>query len=718
MASARFTDRLAMERRARLAAERLLAQRSEELYAANRKLSEHARTLSEQVIQAREVNAALQGQTSRAKAETAAANEKATRAERRLWDSLHSIPDLYAVFDQDHRMVLANQAYLGIFEGIADVAPGASYETVLRICVEEGIVNTGDLAGPDWIDMMLSRWESDEIPETVIELYDGSFVRFVDRRTEYGDVLSLGINITETIRQERELREARDAAEAASRAKSAFLANMSHEIRTPMNGVVGMADLLSDTPLDEEQREYVDTIRNSGEALLEIINDVLDYSKIEADKLALRSEPFDLEQAILDVFRLLSPAMREKGLGHELDYDIFLPDRMIGDPGRIRQILTNLMGNAVKFTDAGYIKVMVTHDSVTDDGVALRIVVEDTGIGIPPDMAEAIFADFTQVEEQKNRQYEGTGLGLAITQRLVGMMGGSIWVDSELGRGSAFGITLQLGVPEGMALDPVPPLPKGLRRVVMVDRGEGAGKGLDRALRKLAAQVLPLEHAGEAGLAILVLGPGGEPHAPDLAALVAEGYSGTVVLAAEGGAEVDIEMPEGLAATSLSLPQKLADLRDALADIPPGTPSARPSGGAKDRDGTAPRRLQLLAAEDNKTNQLVFKMMLKTLDLDLRLANDGEELVAAYLAERPDLLFTDISMPGVDGLEAARRIRDLEARKGLDPVPMVAMTAHASDEEQERIRDAGIEHYLSKPLRKDAIVSTIRQLAPGDCDLG
>ena len=442
MSLERLNDRLSQERRARLAAERLLAQRSEELYAAHRDLSNHANNLSKQVIEARQVNAHLEGQTSQAKAAVEEATEKAMVAERRLWDSLRSLPDGYAIFDRDHRLVIANPAYLQPFYGLTEVAPGASYEAILRLATEEGIIDTEGVDDDDWIDQRLALWEEDPIPDTVVRLYDGSFIRMLDSRTRHGDIVSLALNITDTIHRERDLREARDQAEAASRAKSAFLANMSHEIRTPMNGIVGMADLMTETNLDDEQRDLVDTIRKSGDALLDIINDILDYSKIEAGKLSLRDEVFDLREIVQDVFLLLNPSLIDKGLAHELSYDDRLPDRLVGDPGRIRQVLTNLMGNAVKFTKAGHVNVSVTQTLVEDGRAHLRIEVADTGIGIPDDMVDAIFGDFTQVEGERNRNYEGTGLGLAITRQLVTMMGGAIHVESVLGQGSVFFVDL------------------------------------------------------------------------------------------------------------------------------------------------------------------------------------------------------------------------------------------------------------------------------------
>ena len=233
-----------------------------------------------------------------------------------------------------------------------------------------------------------------------------------------GDLVTLGLDITATVQYEEQLKQARASAESANRAKSAFLANMSHEIRTPMNGVVGMAEVLSQTDLDEDQELYVDTIRRSGEALLVIINDVLDYSKIEASKLELHPEPFDLKTSIEEVLRLLEPSARDKSLTLHLDYDHFLPGRLVGDPGRLRQVMTNLVGNAIKFTAEGSVTVRAT--GVPDPSlgrVAVHLSVEDTGIGIPKDQHARIFGDFNQVENERNRLFDGTGLGLSISQR-------------------------------------------------------------------------------------------------------------------------------------------------------------------------------------------------------------------------------------------------------------------------------------------------------------
>ncbi|MBV1904276.1 MAG: PAS-domain containing protein, partial [Marinosulfonomonas sp.] len=285
------------ERRARLAAERLLELKQSELFAANARLSEHAMALSDEVVEKREevevvrhVAEELRGQNSQALTDLARANHEVEIAERRLWDSVETIQDGFAVFDAASVLVAANSAYLSVFDGMECVAPGITYSEITQILAQEGIVDIGAQDPQLWCQEMQQRWISGELGQRTLKLWNGLFIKLVDRRAENGDTVSLALNITDTIRREKQLTHARSKAEAANRAKSSFLAKMSHELRTPMNGVVGMADLLTDTELSEEQTLFVETIKSSGEALLGLINDVLDFSKIEAEKLVLHSE--------------------------------------------------------------------------------------------------------------------------------------------------------------------------------------------------------------------------------------------------------------------------------------------------------------------------------------------------------------------------------------------------------------------------------------------
>jgi hypothetical protein len=717
MASSGFDARLAQERRARLQAERLLALRSEELYSANRKLSEHAHALSHQVIEQREENAALKGQTTQVAAELEVATDRATQAERRLWDALTAVEDGFAIFDRDCRLVAANPAYLAPFEGMPDVAPGASYDAILRIAVDEGIVDIEGVHPDDWLETMLKRWEGDTIPQRDIRLWNGTYIRLIDKRTPQGDMVCLGMDITETIHRERELREARDAALAASRAKSTFLANMSHEIRTPMNGVVSMAELLGETDLDADQKLYADTIRHSGEALLQIIKDILDYSKIEAGKVTLNEGRFDLLEVILEVFGLLRPGIEGRDLDFELDIDLDCPDSLVGDCGRLRQVLLNLVGNAVKFTESGHVRVTVAGAPAGDTGrIALVLSVQDTGIGIPPEMQEHVFGEFNQVEEQANRSRDGTGLGLAITRRLVGLMGGTIRLDSVPGQGSTFTVELELGR-SGDGAVPGRRLPPEARTLLLVgpifsERAHDLIAALGRLGARIRAQPRPRDMSGGAESETVVLSANAETAAAWAEQLRANGATGPILHFCD---DPDEAAP-GLA------PLISTDDPDVLSAITPGQPAGaaetslapwepQPDQNAEAAPAAA-GRLALLAAEDNRTNQLVFRKMLKSLDVELVFASDGKELVEAYKESAPDLVFSDISMPGMDGLEATGLIRAHEAAQGLPRVPIIAMTAHAVDGDRDRFLAAGMDGYVSKPLKKSKIFDCIAAFAP------
>ena len=583
-----LAKKLTEERRARLAAERLLELKQAELFAANRKLGHHAQQLSEEIVETRAEVETIRGENKRVKSDLSAANQRIAITERRLWHSIETINDGFAFFNADSQMIMANRAYLTVFDGLEILKPGINYVTILQAMTEEGIVDIGDMSASTWRHMMTERMQQPEPDPVTIRLWNGNYIKLIDQRGPEGDIVSLGLDITATVAYEKQLQEAREVAESANRAKSAFLANMSHEIRTPMNGVVGMAQVLAETELDEEQELYVDTIRNSGEALLVIINDVLDYSKIEAKKLDLHPEPFNLKRAIEEVMMLLQPSARDKGLVLSLDYDVFLPDMLVGDPGRLRQIMTNLIANAVKFTNEGHVIIRATGVPDHDAGkISLHVSIEDTGIGIPENMVGHIFGEFNQVENERNRQFDGTGLGLAISQRLTELMGGKIWVTSKEGTGSCFAFTVEMDV------------------------------------------------------------------AKDTAAI-----------------------------------------KDTADDTPQTVPT------------DVSRRMRILAAEDNKTNQLVLRKMLKTLDVELTFAANGEEAVTLFKQLEPDIVFMDISMPKMDGKEATKAIRALEVETGRH-VPIVAMTAHAMAGDNTSILAAGLDHYLTKPLRKSEIFQQI-----------
>ncbi len=533
-------------------------------------------------------------------------------------------------------------------------------------------------------------------------------------------------DLTETKRQMQELAETRDKAMAADRAKSQFLAVMSHEIRTPMNGVMGMLDLLRDGNLTEQQLEFIDTAEKSSNVLLGIINDILDLSKIESGKLDLQELDFNLGTTIEEVAALVASNAREKNLEVVTFVEDNVPARVRGDPYRLRQVLNNLMGNAVKFTNEGEVVVEAHLKGASDEWIEVRVQVRDTGIGIAPDIANTLFQPFTQADASTTRRFGGTGLGLVISKRLIEMMNGQVGFDSVVGEGSTFWFTVRLAPAQSSTEDVDADL-TGVR-VLIVDDNATNRMILEKYLNRWGAEAVSTDGAEAALRSLRQEAERGKPFQLAILDMQMPDRDG-IELAQMIKGDAAIADTQLLMLSSMGYPGKdarqagiivslLKPVRQALLHEAVikglGVNNRRQAPAARQRPQvTRQFDARILVAEDNPVNEKVVRMMIARLGADIVVVGNGQ-LAVDYLAKDRDidLVLMDVHMPVLNGLEATRLIREHEKKHGLSPIPIIAMTASALTRDRENCKAAGMNDFMSKPVKRQDLDQALAQWLP------
>ena len=658
------------------------------------------------------------------------------QAEEKLRVSFKELEDLQSALDQ--HCIVARTDPRGIITFANDkFCAIAGYSREELIGQDHRIINSKyhpeEFINGLWTTIRSGRVWKGEIKnrakDGTIYWVDTTIVPFCDAQGAPCQFIAIRSDITSLKSIEEELRGAMERAEAASRAKSEFLANMSHEIRTPMNGILGMTELALDTQLNIEQREYLGMVKSSAESLLTLINDILDFSKIEAGKLDLEAADFSLRDGLGETMKALGFRAHQKQLELAWSVGEDVPDRLSGDLGRLRQVVVNLVGNSVKFTEHGEIVVEVTKDKQEGRNVALHFRIRDTGIGIPRDKQAMVFGAFTQADGSTTRKYGGTGLGLAITSRLVDLMGGKIWVESEVGRGSTFHFTTQLTISDVQAAPVELADPGSLRglHVLVVDDNKTNTTILAGVLASWGMSVETVESAKEALAALDHPRPVGRSFAliiTDLRMPDMDGFqlfeearrkpdvcNTPFLLLGSGGQLGERQRCEEMGISGyLTKPVQPSELFNAiLGALPQLTEGHLPRPAVANSPEERKEGMKVLVAEDNAVNRTLATRLLEKHGHTVVTAVNGREALDWVGREAFDLVLMDVQMPEMGGLEATTAIRKKEAVEG-GHLPIIALTAHAMKGDRELCIEAGADDYLTKPIRTEEFFAALERI--------
>jgi len=653
--------------------------------------------------------------TQRLYRQVAAAESRAQAARTQLLEAIDAMNDGFALYDADDRLILFNTKYEDIYAGGAEgrIHEGQTFEEVIRRTASRHVVEAqSDPEG--WIRQ---RMEQHRNPQGPLEhhMADGRWVLVGEYRTDEGGWVSVHADITAQKNNEVALVEAKERAEDANVAKSRFLAMMSHEIRTPMNGVLGMTNLLLETQLDGEQTQYADTVRKSGEALLTIINDILDFSKLEAGRLELEEVAFDLEELTDGVADLLSARAFERGIDVVVVIDPEVPGRLMGDPTRIRQVLLNFAGNAIKFTEHGGVTIEVGLAGSRDGKPLLRFDVRDTGIGIPKDRQDALFQEFTQVDASTARKYGGTGLGLAICKRLIDLMDGEIGLESVEGKGSTFYFQAALAAAEAEPSGSENRLTQMLegRSVGVIAHNQVLREGLKSRLRGLGLRIAhssdelmqPAEHLDH----LIIDGEFAEAATPTSLASLRQAVQGRIITAIEPSQRSRAEqiIAKGLDGFVMR-PARSIPLAEALTGRD-GDAIASARQTLEQIGDSAARGMRVLVTDDNRINLQVARVMLEKAGYVVSSAEDGGSAIAAVENGDFEVVLMDVQMPDMDGFEVTARIRGMDGQKAATPI--VAVTANAMAEHREECLSKGMDDFIAKPFDKVELLQLVARWA-------